>query len=188
MQILGTFCAPAQRGGHGPPLSSPDLPCGAIWSSNFCSAKVSALILRLGAATMFPARFPHLGAVVLPRAFLHRHARRLRVASPRGLAWQFLKTLCAYFRLRAGTEKSNRAPPRSISVTFFRGEILVLSMSNSFWETAMPHREGPPQCTRGHTPTAEIRTQEHQCEHLSRSVCLLFVGFHSQDWVAPFDF
>ena len=169
-------------------MSSPKLPCVAIWAPHFCAAKVSPLILRLGAATMFPARFPHLGAVVLPRACLHRHARRLRVASPRGLAWQFLKIVRAYFRPRTGTEKSNRAPPRSISVTFFRGEMLALSMSNSFWETAMPHREGPPQCARGRTPTAEIRTQKRQCEHLRRSVCLLLISFHGQDWVAPFDF
>ena len=100
----------------------------------------------------------------------------------------FSKHLVLIFaRGRARKKVTERRRGASL-LPFFRGEILVLSMSNSFWETAMPHQEGPPQCPRGRTPTAEIRILEHQCEHLSRSIGLLFDSFLSREWVASFDF
>ena len=87
---------------------------------------------------MFPALFPHLGAVILQRTFLHRHGRRLRVASPRGLAWQFPKILHTLFRPQPATEKSPRDPARRGSVTFF-------SVAN-FWSVSGLLYFGKPPC------------------------------------------
>ena len=111
IQILRTFYAPVRPGRHEPLLVVAGPPCGTICSFHFGHVKVSPLIFRLGAAAMFPAFFPHLGTVISQLAFLHRHARRLSRASPRVLAWQFLKITCAYFWPRTGTEKGNRTAP-----------------------------------------------------------------------------
>ena len=51
--------------------------------------------------------------------FLHRHALRCCVASPRGGAWRFPKIISILFGPRAATEKSPGDPARRGFVTFF---------------------------------------------------------------------
>ena len=80
-----------------------------------------------------------------------------RLASSPGKAWQFPKMIRMvlwqdwYPRKKMLTELSG--PPRGGSVSFFSVvEILFSFMSIEFLKTAMPHREGPPQCIRDACP------------------------------------
>ena len=136
IQILRTFYAPVRPGRHEPFLVVAGPPCGTICSFHFGHGKVSPLILRLGAAATLPALFSHIGAVILQGTFLHRHARRLRVASSRALAWQFPKMISILFGPRAATETSPGDPAKRGSVTF-------VSVAE-FWSLSGPLYFGKP--------------------------------------------